>query len=461
MIMKASTHASLLLMFFLTFAIADCFAQTDQLTLQEAARIMTENNPQLAQRALETKSANAEYQSSLASYYPSVDFVQSLSHSNNPVYVFGSLLNQHQFTAANFDIASLNEPDALTDNYSRFQLGWLVYDFGSRENRNAAAKSGLHIFELKYQAERNRLIQELIGRYYAVSLAQQQIEVAKDILSSAQARRDQSKDRVDAGVSVESDLLSSEVFLSRARQQLIDAENQASLAAASLNEILGDSHSDWKMTSPMSEISIPPNPLSYWIDLMMKNRVELQISDTAKDIADRKVGISNSKFLPSIQSWTNYEWHGESLDYTGNNWGVGVELKWNLFRGFSDKYNLSSAKFEAQKAEENRRATNNALRLQVESAYYRLKAAQEKYAVSASVLKQAEDNRRIYADRYASGLVSIQDSLQADASYSEAHFMHVQNLYEMHTAYAALLASSGKAEDILHTGTAEKVIYGQ
>ena len=458
--MKAR-DAGLLLMFFLTFGIADCFAQNDQLTLQEAAKVMTENNPQLAQRELETKSAKAEYQSSLASYYPSVDFVQSLSHSNNPVYVFGSLLNQRQFTEANFDIASLNEPDALTDNYSRFQLGWLLYDFGGRENRNAAAKSGLHIFELQYQAERNRLIQELIGRYYAVSLAQLQIEAAQDILQSAQARRDQSKERVDTGLSVESDLLSSEVFLSRARQQLIEAQNQESLAVASLNEILGNSHTGWKSTSTMSEVSLTSTPLSYWIDLMIKNRVELQIADASKDVAHRKVGITNSKFLPSIQAWTNYEWHGESLDYTGNNWGAGVELKWNLFRGFSDKSSLSSAKFEAQKAEENRKATNNALRLQVESAYYRLQAAKEKYVVSASVLKQAEENRRIYADRYASGLVSIQDSLQAEASYSEARFMHTQNLYEVHTAYATLLASCGRAEDVLHIDTAEKVIYEQ
>jgi outer membrane protein TolC len=211
----------------------------------------------------------------------------------------------------------------------------------------------------------------------------------------------------------------------------------------------------------MSEIAVPPNPLSYWIDLMIKNRVELQIADAAKDVAHRKVGMANSKFLPSIQAWTNYEWHGESLDYTGNNWGAGVELKWNLFRGLSDKNTLSSAKFDAQKTEEHYREIHNALRLQVESAYYRLQAAKEKYVVSASVLKQAEENRRIYAERYASGLVSIQDSLQAEASFSQARSMHIQNLYEVHTAYAALLASSGRAEDILQGDTAEKVIYEQ
>ncbi|MCI0611434.1 TolC family protein [bacterium] len=459
--MKSSMNikaAWILLIWILAIGKANAFAEGDHLTLQEAARIMAENNPQLSQRALESQSAKAEYDTSLGSYYPTIDFVQSVSHSNNPVYVFGSLLNQQRFTAANFDIDSLNNPDALTDHVSSFQLGWLLYDFGGRENRNAAAKTGMHIYELQYQAEQNRLIQELIARYYAVSLAHQRIEAAQDTLKSAQSRRDQSKERVDAGLSVESDLLSSEVFLSRARQQLIDAENQANYAVAALNEILGNFQLSWKTTSPMTELSIPPNPLSYWIDLMNKNRVELQIADAGKDIAENKVAMTNSKFLPSIQGWSNYEWHGDSLDYTGNNWGVGIELKWNLFRGFSDKSSLSSAKYESQKAGERYRETQNALRLQVESAYYRLQAAKEKYAVSESILKQAEENRRIYAERYASGLVSVQDSLQADASFSESRTMHLQNLFEVHTAYAALLASSGRAQDILQSN---KVIYEQ
>jgi hypothetical protein len=46
-------------------------------------------------------------------------------------------------------------------------------------------------------------------------------------------------------------------------------------------------------------------------------------------------------------------------------------------------------------------------------------------------------------------LVSIQDSLQADASYSEARLMHLQNLYEIQTAYAELLGSCGKADDLV------------
>jgi outer membrane protein TolC len=244
-------------------------------------------------------------------------------------------------------------------------------------------------------------------------------------------------------------LLSAEVFLSKARQQLIDAENKANLAIASLNEIIGMPNASWKSTTALQDHSYSSNPLSYWIDQMMNNRAELKIAGDSKEIAQRQVSITNSQFLPSIQAWSNYQWHGDSFDYTGNSWGVGVELNWNLFHGFSDKGRLSSAKFNSEKAAERVRETENALRLQVESAYYHFLAAQQKYQVTESTLKQAEENRRIYAERYESGLVSIQDSLQADASYSEARLMHLQNLYEIQTAYAELLGASGKADDLV------------
>jgi len=425
-----------------------CFAQSD-LTLQEAANLMKKGNPVLSQRALDTQAAKAEKQMVVATYFPSLDFVQSFSNSNNPVYVFSSLLNQQKFTSANFDVDRLNSPDALSDYSSRFQLGWLLYDFGNRENRNAVADTGIQISELQHQAQWNILVQQLVARYYAVWLAHEQIAAAQDTLKSAESRRDQSKERVDSGLSVESDLLSAEVFQSKARQQLIDAENKASLAIASLNEIIGMPNASWKSTTPLQNNSYSSNPLSYWIDQMMNNRAELKIASDSKEIAERQVSITNSQFLPSIQAWSNYQWHGDSFDYTGDSWGAGVELNWNLFRGFSDKGRVSSAKFNSQKAAERVRETENALRLQVESAYYHFLAAQQKYSVTESTLKQAEENRRIYAERYESGLVSIQDSLQADASYSEARLMHLQNLYEIQTAYAELLGACGKADDLV------------
>lgn len=41
---------------------------------------------------------------------PRAAYAGSFRSGNNPVVVFGALLTQHQFSAAGFDIGSLNRP---------------------------------------------------------------------------------------------------------------------------------------------------------------------------------------------------------------------------------------------------------------------------------------------------------------------------------------------------------------
>lgn len=420
-----------------------------ELTLGQAAEQMVRNNPALAQKAIQTEIARRQSDAGRAAYLPQLDFVQGWTRSNNPVFSFGSLLNQQNFSEANFAIDSLNHPSPLTDVSSKLQLGWLLYDFGKRESRTKSASSLYRVSQLNQESSRTALLQELVKRYYAVSLAQQQLATAKDQLQSAQSRLTRAKDRVEQGLAVSTESLSAEVFIARARQQTIDAENQIRVARASLKELLGTPGAEDFETSALPEAAVDQHDLAWWQQQMLANRPELKIADEGVRIAAAQVTAGRASFLPSLQAYSQYEWHGNSLSYTGNNWTAGVELRWNLFHGFSDSEELSAAKLQEREAIQRRRETANALSLQLESAYYRLDGAREKLKVAAAVQKQAEENRRIYADRYETGLVSIQDSLQAEASLSETRSMYLMNLYECHTAQADLLALSGMPDQIV------------
>ncbi len=160
------------------------------LTLERAAGLMLEQNPALAQKAIESEIAQTEWNQSKTTYFPQLDFIQAWSKSNNPVYVFGTLLNQRSFTEADFAVDSLNNPDSISDNSSRFQLGWLLFDFGRRESQLNAAKIVYEISSLKVEVTRANLFQELVRRYYAVSLSRLRIETADDALISARSLYD-------------------------------------------------------------------------------------------------------------------------------------------------------------------------------------------------------------------------------------------------------------------------------
>jgi outer membrane protein len=437
------------LFLFLLIVMVHQMAPAEDLTFEQAAGLMLGQNPALAQKEIESEISKKAWSQSKALYFPRLDFVQSWTQSNNPVYVFGTLLNQRRFSEANFAIDSLNRPEAISDNSSRFQLGWLLFDFGRRESQINSAKITYNISNLQIEAARADLLQELVRRYYAVSLTRLRIETSEDALTSARARYEQARERVDTGLAVNSDLLSAQVFSARREQEKIEAEQQLQNATAALWELLGQQTDREITTAPLQQVEFPEQDLSWWMQEMKAHRPELKMVQEANHIEEKQVRIQQSNFLPDFQVWSSYEWHGSSLDYTGNSWGAGFELKWNLLRGGADYEQLAAAKLKAKQTEEKQRETENALWLQQQVAFHRFQSAKEKCNVSKAALEQALENRRIYAERYASGLVSIQDSLQADSAYSDSRLIYSQNLYELYVAYAELLAVAGKTGEIL------------
>lgn len=422
----------------------------EELSLKRAAGILIERNPVLAQRNLQLEAAQREKDRTRSAYFPQVDLTQGWSRSDNPVFVFGSLLNQRNFTESNFDIRSLNEPEPLSDFSTQIRLGWLLYDFGGRESRMAASDAGIRIAGYARDVTRSALFQELVRRYYGVSLAQEEVQSTRLNLRSAEARAEQAQLRVQQGLAVTTESLSAAVFLSKKKQELIDSENNLVLAKKSLQELLGGSYAEEAFeTARLAEKDFNVPEIAWWIQEMKEKRPELRIAEESRRVAAAKVKGSRASFLPSVQAWSGYEWHGESLDYSGNNWGMGVELRWNLFRGFSDKAAYSLEKIREKEAAEQEREVENMLLLQVQSAYYKFQSSLEKLKVAAAIQDQAKENQRIHADRYEAGLISIQDTLQAEAAYGETQLMYWRSLYDVHVTRGQLLGAAGMPERIL------------
>lgn len=421
----------------------------ENLSFRQAADLLIQHNPALQQKKLESEISQKQLGQARAMYLPEVNFTQSWSDSNNPVYVFGTLLNQEKFGAENFRIDSLNHPDALTDYSSKFQLGWLLFDFGKRESRVDIAATGSRMADLQKEAARSSYLQELVRRYYAVSLAAQKLEVTDSALKSAESRMNQAQQRFDQGMSVKSDLLSAEVFVASARQQKIDADYQNRLAIASLQELLSNDISVNWQTAGLEEQNFDDPGLTALEQQMRDNRPELKWVAEARKQSNSQIKMEWADFAPSLQAWSTYEWHGSSFDYTGNNWGAGVELRWNLFRGFSDALQISEAKLRNQQMEQRQKELENSFKLELTSAYYRFQSSIEKYRVAKDAVNQADENRRIYSERYAGGLVGIQDSLVAENAYKETRLMASQNLYDVYVAYAQLLGAAGQSQRIV------------
>src|SRR5215472_16185094 len=89
---------------------------TRVLALSDAVEIALKNNPAVGAADAYADAVRQGIKTAQAGRYPRLDFSYSFTRSNNPVYVFGTLLTQGQFQAENFRLDFLNHPPPL-DNF--------------------------------------------------------------------------------------------------------------------------------------------------------------------------------------------------------------------------------------------------------------------------------------------------------------------------------------------------------
>ena len=120
---------------------ATVFAQ-EPLSLRDAVRLALRENPAIAATSAAVKASDARVAQAHSGILPKVNYAESFTRSNNPVFVFSSLLTQHQFGPENFNIGPLNRPDSLNNFQSQLTVDQTLYDAGQTQNAVKAAETG-------------------------------------------------------------------------------------------------------------------------------------------------------------------------------------------------------------------------------------------------------------------------------------------------------------------------------
>src|SRR5574343_183649 len=88
---------------------------TIRISRAELEQRMVDQNLQVKLANDEAKLAQAELLGTRAMYLPNVNASYTYSNTNNPLYAFGSKLNQERIAMMDFDPASLNNPKSISN----------------------------------------------------------------------------------------------------------------------------------------------------------------------------------------------------------------------------------------------------------------------------------------------------------------------------------------------------------
>ena len=416
------------------------------LSVLDAVNIALEKNPLRKAAFADTRTAFADTQVARSFLLPHVNFSETATRGNDPVYVFGSRLRQQRFTEADFALNQLNNPLPFGNFATRFGGAWNLFD--SFASWHGLTRSRIMSEAAKQQLNRTdqEVVFHVVESYDQALLAAKESDVAEQSVKTAQAIVERSQVRVESGLVVESDLLTAKVRLASRQQEAIRARNNLALARAQLNTAMGvPVESSFNLTQALTEPQFPALSLPELEARAVATRPDLKRIAAQQDAQRQSVSIAKSAFGPQLNAFAGWEMDNPTFlaGGGGNNWVGGLELKIDLFDGGAKRAELSRQRALEEKGVAMKQAATDGVRLEVRRAYYDVDASRQQVEVARASIAQAQDSLRINQDRYETGLTTITDLLGAEDAARRSQTDYWDAVYRLRIAYASLELADG------------------
>jgi outer membrane protein len=416
------------------------------LSLRQAVDLALRSNPLVAAADAGEKEAGALVQQARSRYMPRVQFSESLQRSNNPVFVFTSLLTQHQFSERNFAIGPLNRPEALTNYQSRLMVEQVLFDARQTSRGVEGARFTRQVAKEDIRRSQSDVVLHVLRTYFGVALAEKNVDVARQSLESARADLERAQSIYQSGRSTHADVLALRVHYAAMREQQIRASNDLAVARAALNDALGVSlDRAFELTTPLaSEAAASEASLEEYRRLAVANRPELKQAELTQRLAHTQQQIAGSAYWPEVVFQGMLEGDRQNVSNKGGAyWFTAVTLRWSLWNGGETKARLQQARFAETRAEALHRRSDSAIHLEVRKAYLDLQAAALRVEVASAASAEAEEAHRIIQNRHEAGLTTVTELLRNETALSAARTRYLSAVYDHRIAAATLDHAAG------------------
>jgi outer membrane protein TolC len=324
-----------------------------------------------------------------------------------------------------------------------------LYSGGRNEAQVALAEANLRGAEAALERVKQQLVLDVKQAYYQVLLAQGGLEVADRTVAEAEENLRVARARVAAGASPRFDEIQAEVHLANARQGQIRSRNAVALALQGLNGLMAQPLDvQW---APREVMAIVPlrTAVAPLVRRALEARPELGEQQARIAAAQAAVEAARAGLRPIVafQAAPAYgNTSGASLTGGGPatfSWSATLSATLTLFDGYLTVERIR----EAEARVEQLRAAEAQLRQVVEADVRRAvlnhQSAAEELAGADKAVELAQEGLRIANVRFAAGVSTNLEVVQAQAALSQAQANRLQALFNLNVARAQLERASG------------------
>jgi len=414
--------------------------------LRDAVRLALRENKAVAASSAGIRASEARLEEARSGRLPKVNYSESFVRSDNPVFVFSSLLTQHQFGPDNFNIGPLNRPDSINNFQSVLSVDQPIYDAGQTRNAMKTATLSRQLSSEEQRLTQMQVISGVVQAYYGVVLAAESLKTAEQAVRSAEADLQRAESVRAAGMSTDVDVLSIRVHLAAVTEQRIQRAADLNVARSALNDALGlPLDTMHTLSSTLAPLDLPELKLAALEQDASTARPEARSSRLATSLAKTQADQARSAMLPEVGFHAAFEADRQQfINKGGANWLASIGLKWNLFNGNGDKARIEESSRWMERAHADEQRVDSAVRLEVRRAWANLRASVERIEVAKVAVAEAEESLRITQNRYEAGMSNVTDLLRNETAVLESRTRYLAAVHDERLAAANLELAAGR-----------------
>lgn len=388
-------------------------------------------NETLQAARMEESQRESERSAARGLYYPRIDTNVRFTRIDDPIAI----------TIPQIGTIPVQDDEFWRANVS---LKWPLFTGGRILAANRAAKAYLEESQEKRRRVESGLISELVRRYFGLRLAQQVIEVRRDVLNGMEHHLSDARKMEEQGIIARSESLHAEVSRAEADREYKRALRNAALSQTALNDILS-SREDVTPTSPLFLIR-NIGPMEAYREHGLTGNPALKQLAAKREVAHQGYKKELGTFAPEVFLFGVNEIYEKDLTLLDSRWAVGVGVTFNLFEGFAGQHRVAAARKQEMRLEHMQQAGRLSVATLVESRYQEVMKALEQYEALETAGKFAEEYLRIRKSAFAEGYATSLDVVDAELALSKVKTERLVAVYEFDVALAELLEASGHSE---------------
>jgi outer membrane protein TolC len=396
------------------------------LTADEAVRIALRLNPSLAAAKAGVTAAQGRVQQVRSGLLPNASLSSSYSNLNSirgPAPTGGS--------------------SGLSGYSSSVTVRQLLLDFNHTRDTLRQASAQERAQEHELVATRTDVVLLVKQAFYSFVQNTRLVDVNGANVKSTQAQLALAQARFDAEIGAPADVVLAKTNVASAETSLIQAQANALLAQVSLAQTLGVDPRTPIVAADSHEPTPPSDDVTALVDQALKQRPEMLSALESVRAASFGVSAAKTSEAPAMSVSVGASARGTSDPFSTQYSTVGVALGWTFGDGGLTAGLVKQARANLDLAQAALRQTSLTVIEDVSIAYVQLRSAEQRIAVAAAQVANAQESVRLAEGRYSAEVTTFIEVTIAQAALIAAQTNQVNAVSAGDLARASLVKAVG------------------